>query len=127
MSINSKILDTVAAGATTVYFPLNNIPDSSFQITHPNTGTLIFSVSNSTETVNVSDTVQMASIGWSDLPIPLDAGGLTYTVDLTDAQFVSPWTASFSRLKFQYGRIVINTSGVVSIEQHSNSIYTKED
>ena len=127
MSINNNLFTGTLAGAQTIYFTLNNVPDSSFQVTHPNTGTLVFSVSNSTKTVNISDATQMASIGWSDVGIPLDVGGITYIVDLTDPQFVSPWTGNFSKLKFQYGRIVINTTGDVSIDQHSNSLYTKED
>lgn len=130
MALNKKIFDANINGTEFVYLRLNSINKTSFQITHPNNGTLTFRVSNSTDPVAVNNSSQMASIGWSDFPIwDTSLSNYTYVVDLSLAQFVSPTTLVIECLNCEYMQIEISGTGQYIIEQHINSLdsYTRED
>ena len=110
MALNKKIFDqTLLGGSDSVYLRLNSINKTSFQITHPNTGTIVFRVSNSTNPVNITNPSQMASIGWSDFPIfDLSIPGYVYSVDLSLPQFVSPTTLILECLNCEYMQTVVS-------------------
>lgn len=131
MALNKKIFDqTLAGGSSSVYLKLNSINKTSFQITHPNTGTITFSVSNSTNAVNITNSIQMSTIGWSDFPIfDLSIPGYVYTVDLSLPQFISPTTLILECLNCEFMKIVVSGTGQYIIEQHINTLenYVRED
>ncbi|HNA64979.1 MAG TPA: hypothetical protein PLP33_28680 [Leptospiraceae bacterium] len=131
MALNKKIFDqTLLGGSDSVYLRLNSINKTSFQITHPNTGTIVFRVSNSTNPVNITNPSQMASIGWSDFPIfDLSIPGYVYSVDLSLPQFVSPTTLILECLNCEYMQIVVSGTGQYIVEQHINTLenYVRED
>jgi hypothetical protein len=129
MALNKKIIDETVAGSFSKFIRLNSINKTSFQITHPNSGTIVFRVSNSTDPVNITNPVQMAGIGWSDFPI-WDAflGAYVYQVDLSLAQFVSPTTLVIECLNCEYMEIEITGAGQYVVEQHINTFenYTRD-
>lgn len=131
MALNKKIFDkTLAGGSSSVYLRLNSINKTSFQITHPNNGTITFRVSNSTNPVNITNPAQMASIGWSDFPIfDLSIPGYVYIVDLSLPQFISPTTLILECLNCEYMEIVVSGTGQYIVEQHINTLenYVRED
>lgn len=130
MALNKKIFDQTIAGTEYVYLRLNSVNKTSFQITHPNTGTLIFRVSNSTQPVAVNNPSQMALIGWSDFPIwDQSIPGYVYTVDLSQPQFISPTTLVIECLNCEFMQIEISGTGTYVIEQHINTLdsYVRED
>ena len=131
MALNKKIIDeTLAGGSFSKYIRLNSINKTSFQITHPNSGTMVFRVSNSTDPVNITNPVQMAGIGWSDFPIfDLSIPGYVYIVDLSLPQFVSPTTLILECLNCEYMEIVVSGTGQYVVEQHINTLqgYVRED
>ena len=131
MALNKKIFDqTLLGGSDSVYLRLNSINKTSFQITHPNTGTIVCRVSNSTNPVNITNPSQMASIGWSDFPIfDLSIPGYVYSVDLSLPQFVSPTTLILECLNCEYMQIVVSGTGQYIVEQHINTLenYVRED
>lgn len=130
MALNKKIFDATIAGTEYVYIALNAINKTSFQITHPNNGTIVFRVSNSTQPVEVKNPAQMATIGWSDYPVwDNTLQTYTYVVDLTLAEFVSPTTLVLECLNCQFMQIEITGAGQYIIEQHINTMdsYVRED
>jgi hypothetical protein len=129
MALNKKIIDETVAGSFSKFIRLNSINKTSFQITHPNSGTMVFRVSNSTDPVNITNPVQMAGIGWSDFPIfDLSIPGYVYIVDLSLPQFVSPTTLILECLNCEYMEIVISGTGQYVVEQHINTFenYTRD-
>lgn len=129
MALNKKIIDETVAGTFSKFIRLNSINKTSFQITHPNSGTMVFRVSNSTDPVNITNPVQMAGIGWSDFPIfDLSIPGYVYIVDLSLPQFVSPTTLILECLNCEYMEIVVSGTGQYVVEQHINTFenYTRD-
>lgn len=129
MALNKKIIDQTVAGTFSRYIRLNSINKTSFQITHPNSGTIVFRVSNSTDPVNITNPVQMAGIGWSDFPV-WDSVALAYvySVDLALPQFISPTTLVIECLNCEYMEIEITGAGQYVVEQHINTFenYTRD-
>lgn len=131
MALNKKILDvTLAGGNAVVYIPINLVSDTSFQVTHPNNGSMVVSVSNSTAQVNIDNPAQMATIPWPSFPITQPDLTTTYTINLADAQWASPMGFAIECLNFQYMRVqIIAGTGHYVVEQHINSLdsYVRED
>ena len=130
MALNNKIFDqTLAGGSDSVYLRLNSINKTSFQITHPNTGTITFFVSNSTNAVNITNPVQMAGINWSEFPIWDTVNqAYVYSVDLSLPQFISPTTLVIECLNNEYMQVEVSGIGQYIIEQHINTFenYTRD-
>lgn len=130
MALNKKIFDATIAGTEFVYIALNAINKTSFQITHPGSGTIVFRVSNSTQPVEVKNAAQMATIGWSDYPTwNQTTQNYVYVVDLSFPEYASPTTIVIECLNCQFMQIEVSGTGQYIIEQHINTMdsYVRED
>lgn len=127
MSVNAKIFEGTVPGVQQIYLDINSTSATSFQITHPNTGLMVIRVSNDTRTTNIKDPAQMALVQFLDLKITQPDGTETYLINLADPQWFSPCGIGIECLNAQYMNIEIQDVGDYKIEQHVNSVYTKEE
>lgn len=128
-SINRTLFNGAVAGTQVIDMRIAAVKATSFQFTHPGSGTVVIQVSNSTNPVNVINTAQMNTIGWSDVRITLPDDTTSYVIDFSLPVWgTSPTTIPLECLDYEYMRIVINGAGDYRVDQHANQLnYTHED
>lgn len=128
-SVNRTLFNGAIAGSQNINLRIAATKGTSFQFTHPGSGTVVFQISNSTDPVNIVNDPQMNTIGWSDFQIILPDGTKTYIVDFSDPVVgPSPTNIPLKCLNFEYLRIIVSGTGDYRVDQHINDLnYTHED
>lgn len=128
-SINRQIFNGAIAGTQILDMRIAGKKNTSFQFTHPGSGTVVIQVSNDTSPVSVLNQLQMNTLEWSDIRITLPDDTKSYIIDFSLPVWgTSPTTIPLECLDYEYMRIVLNGIGNYRITQHSNQLnYTHED